>query len=148
MTHARRSFLNAMLALFLSGFSGLGWPRATAPKAASASKLAAAMEQELGGQNPSASDLIKLEAPDIAEDGAIVPVTIESELANVETIWVFVEKNPTPLAARFDLDKSLDPFVSLRIKMNESCDIIAMVKSEEGYFSAKKKVRVVVGGCG
>jgi sulfur-oxidizing protein SoxY len=77
-----------------------------------------------------------------------VPITLVSELPDVETIWVFVEKNPTPLAARFNLDKSLEPFVSLRIKMNESCDVVAMVKSGDEFFSTRKKVTVVLGGCG
>ena len=94
------------------------------------------------------SDQITLEAPDIAEDGAIVPVTVASALPGVDSIWVFVEKNPTPLAARFTLAPSLDPFVSLRVKMNESCGLIAVVKSGDAYFSARKPVRVVVGGCG
>ncbi len=94
------------------------------------------------------SGLVKLDAPDIAEDGSIVPITIESELPGVEAIWVFVEKNPSPLAARFDLERNLDPFVSLRIKMNESSKVIAMVKSGNGYFSTGKNVKVVAGGCG
>ena len=111
-------------------------------------KLATAMDRETGGGKVSASGLIRLEAPDIAEDGSVVPITIESELPGVESIWVFVEKNPSPLVARFDLEKSLDAFVSLRIKMGESSEVIAMVKSEAGYFSARKQVTVVVGGCG
>jgi len=111
-------------------------------------KLNTAMDQETKGGRVSASGLVKLDAPGIAEDGSIVPITIESELPGVESIWVFVEKNPSPLAARFDLEKSLDAFVSLRIKMNESCKVIAMVKSEGGYFSTSKQVTVVTGGCG
>ena len=111
-------------------------------------KLTTSMDRETKGDKVSASGLVKLDAPDIAEDGSIVPITIESELPGVESIWVFVEKNPSPLAARFDLDKSLDAFVSLRIKMNESCKVIAMVKSEGGYFSASKQVTVMTGGCG
>ncbi len=111
-------------------------------------KLTTAMVRETKGGKVTASGLVKLDAPDIAEDGSIVPITIESELPGVESIWVFVEKNPSPLAARFDLEKSLDAFVSLRIKMNESCKVIAMVKSEGEYFSASKQVTVVTGGCG
>lgn len=103
---------------------------------------------ETGGQHPTENEQIKLEVPDLAEDGSIVPISIGTEMTNVDSIWVFVEKNPTPLAARFDLDKSLEPFVSLRIKMNESCNVIAMVKSGNDYYSAKKFVRVVLGGCG
>jgi thiosulfate oxidation carrier protein SoxY len=148
MNQTRRSFLNSMLAFLLAGLPPWGWSRVTNPKPESVDKWAIAMDRETGGHRPSESDLLKLEAPDIAEDGSIVPITIASELPNVDTIWVFVEKNPTPLAARFDLESSLDPFVSLRIKMNESCEVVAMIKSGDGYYSASKKVRVVVGGCG
>jgi sulfur-oxidizing protein SoxY len=113
------------------------------------SKLAVAMARELQGRKPEESASITLEAPDIAEDGAIVPITIAaSSLADISAIWVFVEKNPNPLAAAFALEKNLDPFVSLRIKMNESCEVIAVVKSGEAYFSTRKKVRVTLGGCG
>ena len=134
-----------MLLFMLAGLPRLG---RCGSKPEMGGKLATAMDRETGGGKVSASGLIRLEAPDIAEDGSVVPITIESELPGVESIWVFVEKNPSPLAARFDLEKSLDAFVSLRIKMNESCKVIAMVKSEGGYFSASKQVTVVAGGCG
>jgi sulfur-oxidizing protein SoxY len=134
-----------MLAFMLAGLPRVGRSRS---KHEMGGKLATAIDREASGHKVSTSGLVKLETPDIAEDGAIVPITIESELPNVETIWVFVEKNPSPLAARFDLEKSLAPFVSLRIKMNESCDVIAMVKSGDGYFSTGKNVTVVAGGCG
>ena len=132
-------------AISLAGLPGAGRGK---PQEETGGKLATAMYRETAGQTVSDSGLVKLDAPDIAEDGAIVPITIESELPGVEAIWVFVEKNPSPLAARFDLEKNLDPFVSLRIKMNESSEVIAMVKSQDGYFSTVKKVKVVVGGCG
>ena len=134
-----------MLLFMLAGLSRLG-RGGSEPEMDG--KLATAMDRETGGGKVSASGLIRLEAPDIAEDGSVVPITIESELPGVESIWVFVAKNPTPLAARFDLEKSLDAFVSLRIKMSESSEVIAMVKSEAGYFSTRKQVSVVVGGCG
>jgi sulfur-oxidizing protein SoxY len=148
MTQTRRSFLNSMLAFLLSWLPKWGWSRASDPKPDSGDKLAIAMDMESGGHKLLESGLLKLEAPDIAEDGSIVPITLVSELPDVDTIWVFVEKNPTPLAARFNLDKSLEPTVSLRIKMSESCEVIAMVKSGHEFFSTRKKVRVVVGGCG
>ena len=145
MTQCRRSFINSIFLFLLAGLPRLGRGRL---KLEMDDKLTTAMGRETKGDKVSASGLVKLEAPDIAEDGSIVPITIESELPGVESIWVFVEKNPSPLAARFDLEKSLDAFVSLRIKMNESCKVIAMVKSEDGYFSASKQVTVVAGGCG
>ena len=134
-----------MFLFMLAGLPRVGRGRL---KLAMDDTLTTARDRETKGDKVSASGLVKLEAPGIAEDGSIVPITIQSELPGVESIWVFVEKNPSPLAARFDLEKSLDAFVSLRIKMNESCKVIAMVKSEGGYFSASKQVTVVTGGCG
>jgi sulfur-oxidizing protein SoxY len=110
--------------------------------------LEESLAQAIGGSQLRESDSIQLEIPEIAEDGAVVPITVESSLPDVDAILVFVEKNPTPLVARFQLGKAMDAYASLRIKMNESCDVIAVIKSGEAYFSSRKKVRVVVGGCG
>lgn len=140
MIPTRRSFLITLLSI---PWAGLAWA-----KSIREDKLAIAMGQETAGSPVSVSDRVKLDAPDIAEDGSIVPISIASELPDTESIWVFVEKNPTPLAARFDLATSLEPFVSLRIKMNESCTVVALIKSGDEYFSASKAVRVVLGGCG
>ncbi len=148
MAYSRRSFLNSILAFLLFWLPTVGRSRETSPASGFVGTLAAAIDQETGGRQPSTSELVVLEAPDIAEDGSIVPVSIASDLSSVDTIWVFVEKNPNPLTARFDLHEDLDAFVSLRIKLNESCEIIAMVRSAGKYFTTQKKVRVVVGGCG
>lgn len=148
MPHSRRRFLNAIFALLLPWLPSRGWTQKPDPKPEGINKLAMAIAHETGGIKPSDSELLKLDAPDIAEDGAIVPITLSSELSNIGTLWVFVEKNPTPLAARFDLDESLDTFVSLRIKMNESCEVVALAKSGDEYFMSRKPVRVVLGGCG
>jgi sulfur-oxidizing protein SoxY len=141
MAQTRRSFLNSVLALLFD----------CRPSQASAEipdALGLAMTQATGGRKPNPSIQLNLTAPDIAEDGALVPVTVESDLPGIDTIWIFVEKNPNPLAARFQLKNNAEAFVSLRIKMNESCEVIAMVKSGDEYFSASKKVRVLQGGCG
>jgi len=145
MLLSRRTFITSTLLFMFAE-----WPKLVmgAAKPAMDHKLSTAIDRETGGDKVTESGLIILGAPDIAEDGSIVPLTIETGLPGVESIWVFVEKNPTPLAARFDLEKSLDAFVSLRIKMNESCKVFAIVKSESGYFSTSKQVNVVIGGCG
>lgn len=145
MAQTRRSFLRSTLALWLAWGAGRVWPK---PPPEALDKLDLAIAQETGGRQPSANGAVTLTAPDIAEDGALVPVTVESTLSKVEAVWIFVEKNPAPLAARFTLDDTLAPFVSLRIKMNESGDVVALVKVGEDYFSARRKVRVVTGGCG
>jgi sulfur-oxidizing protein SoxY len=155
MTQSRRSFVRTLLALSAAGLSSaLGLPvRVWAKNVAMAKdsgtdSLEQAIAQEIGDRKPVESDDISLEIPQIAEDGAVVPISVESRLAHVESILIFVEKNPTPLAAHFRFDRSMDAFASLHIKMNESCDVIVVVKAGGEFFSARKKVKVVVGGCG
>ncbi|HUL12316.1 MAG TPA: thiosulfate oxidation carrier protein SoxY [Methylococcaceae bacterium] len=155
MIQSRRSFVRTLLALSAAGLSSaLGLPvRVWAKNVAMAKdsgtdSLEQAIAQEIGDRKPVESDDISLEIPQIAEDGAVVPISVESRLAHVESILIFVEKNPTPLAAHFRFDRSMDAFASLHIKMNESCDVIVVVKAGGEFFSARKKVKVVVGGCG
>ena len=94
------------------------------------------------------TDKIKLKLPRIAENGAVVPITVTSKLEKVESISIFVEKNPVPLAARFSLSPEVDPFVSARLKMAETCDVIVLVEADGNVYSAKKQVKVTIGGCG
>lgn len=154
MPQSRRSFSHALLAFSVAGLTSFwgGSVRALARSAKDqperSDTLEQAMAREIGARKPAESREVTLEVPQIAEDGAVVPITVESRLPNVEAILIFVEKNPTPLAARFQMDQSMDPFVSLRIKMNETGDVIAVVKSGDDFFGARKKVKVVVGGCG
>ncbi|MGD7034768.1 thiosulfate oxidation carrier protein SoxY [Methylotuvimicrobium buryatense] len=94
------------------------------------------------------SDAIALKLPLIAEDGAVVPITVSSTLGNVESIAILVEKNPVPLAAIFNIAPETEPFVSAHLKMAETCDVIAVVKSGETLYSARQQVKVTIGGCG
>jgi sulfur-oxidizing protein SoxY len=86
--------------------------------------------------------------PEIAENGAVVPVTIRSDLENVESISIVVEKNPRPLAATFEMLPGTLPEVSNRIKMGETSDVMAVVKTADGIYSTSKQVKVTIGGCG
>ena len=94
------------------------------------------------------SDQITLKIPDIAENGAVVPVTVSTDLADVEAIAVVVENNPTPLAAMFELSALSVPEISVRIKMGESSPVRALVKAGGKLYSASKEVKVTIGGCG
>jgi len=94
------------------------------------------------------SDQVTLKVPDIAENGAVVPVTVSSELADVESISVIVDNNPTPLVALFELSPQSIPEVSVRIKMGESSVVRAVVKAGGNLYSASKEVKVTIGGCG
>jgi len=94
------------------------------------------------------SDKITLKVPDIAENGAVVPVTVKTELTDVESISVIVENNPTPLVAMFELSPQSIPDISVRMKMGESSVVRAVVKSGGKFYSASKEVKVTIGGCG
>ncbi len=124
------------------------WLFAARPDAAfNANDADAAITDAFGGP-ATESDQVMLKIPDIAENGAVVPVTISTDLADVEAIGVVVEKNPTPLAALFELTPQSVPEVSVRIKMGESSNVRAVVKAGGKLYSASKEVKVTIGGCG
>lgn len=91
---------------------------------------------------------IQLKAPEIAENGAVVPLTVSSSLAGVTGISIIVANNPTPLAATFTIPEGTAAEVSTRIKMAKTSDVIALVQTKDGLFSAKQEVKVTIGGCG
>jgi sulfur-oxidizing protein SoxY len=102
----------------------------------------------LGAQSPANSDAIAIKAPEIAENGAVVPVAVESKLPGTQSITLLVEKNPLPLAASFDIPSGTEPTIATRVKMGESSDIYALVKADGKFFVAKKEVKITIGGCG
>jgi sulfur-oxidizing protein SoxY len=103
----------------------------------------------LGGGEPIQSkDIVFFQTPDIAENGAVVPVGITSNIPKTESIAVLIEKNPNMLAAVFDIPPGTDPSISTRVKMGQSSNIYALVKADGKYFVAAKDVKVTLGGCG
>jgi sulfur-oxidizing protein SoxY len=97
---------------------------------------------------PNASAEVTLKAPDIAENGAVVPISVKSDLADVKTIAIFVADNPTPLAAQFFIPAGTKADVSCRIRMGKTSAVTAVVETATGNFSASKEVKVTIGGCG
>ncbi len=91
---------------------------------------------------------VTIKAPDIAENGAVVPITVKTDLAGVESVSIIVPNNPNPLAASFELTPSSGGMVSTRIKMAETSDVHAVVKAGGKLYSASKEVKVTIGGCG
>ncbi len=100
------------------------------------------------GAAPSESGDINIKAPDIAENGAVVPITVSTTLSNVESIHLYAANNPNPLTSAYELSNGAEPFVSTRIKMGKTGDVIAVVKADGKLMSAKKEVKVTIGGCG
>lgn len=98
--------------------------------------------------NISDSDLIMIKAPDIAENGGVVPVTVSTKLDKVNNISILVENNPNPLTSSFEINDRLSPYVSTRVKMAKTSNITAIVSTENGYFRASRNIKVTIGGCG
>ena len=96
---------------------------------------------------PEESADVKIKAPEIAENGAVVPVTVSGPEGTTE-LSILVEKNPTPLAATFVLGEGTLPEASTRIKMGKTSNVIAVAKVGDKALSAKQEVKVTIGGCG
>ena len=120
------------------------WPE----EAFAATEADAAMSTLFGTNQATASDQITLKVPEIAENGAVVPVTISTTLADVESISIVVKNNPRPLVASFEIPAGTLPNVSSRIKMGETSDVTAVVKTADGLYSTSRQVKVTIGGCG
>lgn len=97
---------------------------------------------------PADSEQINISLPSIAEDGTVVPITISSELPGINHISIWVEKNPTPLAAEFELNELVLPYLTARIKMAESSHVIVIARQGERLLRAQQWVKVMQGGCG
>lgn len=152
MSMKRRNFLQNTLvggavavgASLLPRMALAEWPKA----AFEAKTVDEAVQSLLGNAATTASGDIEIKAPDIAENGAVVPVQITSNIPNIKSISLIAEKNPVPLIASFKLGDNGVGFVSTRIKMGKTSDIIAIVEADGKLLSAKKEVKVTIGGCG
>ena len=103
----------------------------------------------LGGGTPVQSkDVVFVSTPDIAENGAVVPIGITSNVPKTEAIAILVEKNPNMLAAVFDVPAGTAPSVSTRIKMQQTSNVYALVRADGKYFVDSKEIKVTLGGCG
>ncbi len=155
MLKQRRTFLRAgMTAGTLAVATGAGlltprgvlaaWPE----KAFKAQKYPAALEALAGSAEATNSDAVKVKAPDIAENGAVVSVSVTTSLPKVENISVFVPVNSFPLSASFEMSDATEGFITARFKMAKTSDVIAVVKADGKLYTAKKSVKVTLGGCG
>lgn len=117
-------------------------------KAAFGGKSMADTLKALGAGNPEKSTNITITGPDIAENGAVVPVAVQSNIAKTESIAILVEKNPTMLVASFALPAGTEGLVGTRVKMGETSNVYAVVKADGKYYTAVKEIKVTLGGCG
>lgn len=151
MSITRRLFLKASavtgsLALvsttLLSKMAFAEWPQA----AFEATEYDAALKGIIGEETPEEGH-VEIEANDIAENGATVPVQVSSDLSNVESISILVENNPRPWIATQRFHGKAEPFVSTRIKMRETSNVIAIVKADGKLYMGAKSIKVTAGGC-
>jgi len=103
----------------------------------------------LGIAKPAASkDVVFVSTPDIAENGAVVPIGVTSAIPNTESIAILIENNPNMIAAVFDIPPGTEPAINTRVKMGETSNVYAFVKADGKYFAASKEIKVTLGGCG
>jgi sulfur-oxidizing protein SoxY len=102
----------------------------------------------LGGASAAQSGDIAITAPDIAENGAVVPVGVTSKIPNTQAIYILVEKNPNTLAAGFAIPAGTEANIATRIKMGQTSNVYAVVKADNKFYTASKEVKVTLGGCG
>lgn len=89
-----------------------------------------------------------LKAPDIAENGAVVPIDVSSNIPNTTSIAILVEKNPNPLSAHFDFSNGALPDVSVRLKLAQTSMVKVVAKADGKFYTVQKEIKVTVGGCG
>ena len=148
MSLTRRTVIKNTVVAGLAAMVGVpklllaAWPE----NAFRAKSMEEALTALLGTTESEQGDIV-IKAPEIAENGAVVPISVTSNIANTESISIIVPHNPQPLVASFDLRDS-EPFVSVRIKMAKTSNIVALVKSGNQLFKGSKEVKVTIGGCG
>ena len=141
--------MGSLLAL-ASALPGRLWATVTRPQSAFEATAVEGVFADLG-VTPARSDAIIFSVPDIAENGAVVPVKIEVDdemLPNVSKVYVIVEKNPNPLAAVFAIPVGTQPYVETRVKVAQTCELFAVAEAEGQLYMASKETKVTLGGCG
>jgi sulfur-oxidizing protein SoxY len=117
-------------------------------KPAFESKAVADAVKSLGAANLIESKDIVITAPDIAENGAVVPIAVASRIPNSQSISIIAEKNPFPLTSTYDILNGGDAYVSVRLKIGQTSNVRAVVKADGKFYTAVKEVKITIGGCG
>ncbi|ORU93790.1 MAG: thiosulfate oxidation carrier protein SoxY [Cycloclasticus sp. symbiont of Bathymodiolus heckerae] len=151
MAISRRKFLNmltvgstACLALMTPITSWAAW----ASDAFNAEKPEDAYKSLFGSNELIESDEVKLKVPKIAENGGAVPVSVKTDMKNVESISIFVKDNPQPLTATFQIPVGTIADISTRIRLAQTSTVTAVIKADGNLYSKSQEVKVTIGGCG
>lgn len=154
MNNQRRNVLKAgsgaalLSTLAAAGLITPGMALADWNKAAFDAKSMADTLKALGAGSPVDSKDVQVTGPDIAENGAVVPVGVSTTLPNVSMVAILIEKNPNALAASFTLPEGTEANVQTRVKMGQTSNVYALVKADGKFFMATKEIKVTLGGCG
>jgi sulfur-oxidizing protein SoxY len=144
MNKLRRTLLGAIAVLLARPLAAL----AAWNKEAFGAKSAGDALKALGASGAAPSPELHIEAPQIAENGAVVPIEIQSNIAGTTSLVVLVEKNPFPLVSKFDFMEGALPFVKLNVKMGETSDVRVIAEAGGKHYVATKEIKVTIGGCG
>jgi sulfur-oxidizing protein SoxY len=152
----RRLILQGAGLVALAGLGNIGFGMGPAfaaandkyPEDAFKQKSDADAIKALYGKTAEPSDKVKLDAPEIAENGAVVPISVTTTLTDVTSISFLVPENPNALAASYRIPAGTIPSVANRLKMAKTSNVIAIVEAGGKLYSATKEVKVTVGGCG
>ena len=136
--------LLAVPTLVVSNKAYAAWPK----KSFDIRDLNESVSSVYGHNNLEESSKVKLKAPEIAENGAIVPINVSTTLDNVESIMIFVENNPQPLSSGYQLTALSEPSIGTRLKMGKTSNVMAAVKSGDKVYTSTQEVKVTIGGCG
>jgi sulfur-oxidizing protein SoxY len=117
-------------------------------KEAFGAKTAADALKSIGAGDAAASKDVVIDAPEIAENGAVVPIEVTSNIPGTTSISVVAEKNPFPLIARFDFMEGALPYVKLNLKMAETSDVRVVAEANGKHYVASRNIKVTIGGCG
>lgn len=155
MDHLRRTFLKragvagSLVVAIAAGLlkTGEAFAATWNASAFAAKNLADAMKGA-GFDGAVESKDIEIKTPEIAENGAVVPVEVTSKIAGTTSLAIFADKNPTPLIASFDFMAGAEPYVMTRIKMGQTSMVRVVVKAGGKTYMASKEVKVTIGGCG
>jgi len=149
MALSRRKFVQASFAgTALCAVSSQSVSAALPEAVLNATGPAEAMRAMLGNSEIASDERVKIGAPDRAENGDVVPVSITADLNDVQRITLMAEKNPVPIIASFRLAPEVEGFVATRVKLAETGNVTAFVESGGKLYSGSKAVHVVIGGCG
>lgn len=156
MTSTRRDVLKAGGGLSLYALvAAAGWLTPALARAQGWNKSAFEAKsldetmKALGGGAPAQSkDISFFQTPEIAENGAVVPIGVTSAIPKTDAIAILIEKNPNMLAAVFEIPAGTEPSLSTRVKMAQTSNVYALVRADGKYFVAAKEIKVTLGGCG